>query len=56
MQELELISIRFKSDRGEDSDINSDDILACIPFFLFWLFSLLEIKGSYVLSRIVSFN
>ena len=50
-----LSLIRFKSDRGEDNDINSDDTL---PLILFWLFSFLEIKSSYVLSIIIliSFN
>ena len=51
-----LISIKLKPDRGEDSDINRDDIFACVLFILFWLFSLLEIKTSYVLSGIVSFS
>ena len=50
-----LTSNRFKPNRGEDSDVNSDDTLACVSFFLFRLFSLLEIKSCYVLSRIVSF-
>ena len=51
-----LTSIRFKSDLGDDIDINSDDTLACVSVMLFWLFSLLEIKNSYVLSRSVYFN
>ena len=52
-----VTSIRSKFVRGAVSDINNDDTLACVSF-LFWLFSLLEIKRSYVLSRIVclSFN
>ena len=51
-----LTSIRFEPDLEEDSEINSYDTLACVSLFFFWLFSLLEIINSHVLSRIVSFN
>ena len=51
-----LASIRFISDRGEHSDVNTDNTLECVSFFLFWFFSLLERKSSYILSTIVSFK
>ena len=52
-----MTSIIFKSNHGEDCD----DTLACVLFFLSWLFSLLEIKSTVVvfypqLSLSISFD